>query len=82
MRESTEVGPTVSKSTLKAKALELCQEVESTAGERSITKHGEPVLKAIPCSRDPEEALKAFRGSVLRYDDPLEPVGVGSEEQA
>jgi hypothetical protein len=25
---------------------------------------------------DPMEALKALRGTVLRYDNPLEPVGV------
>ena len=25
---------------------------------------------------DPDEALKALRGSVLRYDDPTEPVGL------
>jgi antitoxin (DNA-binding transcriptional repressor) of toxin-antitoxin stability system len=41
-----------------------------------ITDHGKPVLKVIPFHHDPAEALKALRGTVLRYDDPLEPVGV------
>jgi prevent-host-death family protein len=70
------VGQSVSKSTFKAKALELCRQVESTGKELVITDHGKPVLKVIPYRHDPAEALKAFRGSVLRYDDPLEPVGV------
>jgi prevent-host-death family protein len=82
MRESTEVGPSVSKSTLKTKALELCQQVESTGKELVITDHGRPVLKVIPYRHDPEEALKSFRGSVLRYEDPLEPVGVAEEGKA
>jgi len=64
----------VSKSSFKAKALEYLQAVESSGRELVITDHGKPVLKIGPYDRDPLEALKALRGSVLRYDDPLEPV--------
>jgi hypothetical protein len=70
------VSQSVSKSIFKAKALELCRQVESTGKGLVIPDHGKPILKVIPYSHDPEEALKAFRGSVLRYDNPLEPVGV------
>ena len=35
-----------------------------------FTNDGMSVLRAAA----PEEALKALRGSVIRYDDPLEPV--------
>ena len=66
----------VSKSVFKAKALEYFREVESTGKELIITDHGKPVLKVIPYAYDPEEALRALRGSVVRYTDPLEPVGL------
>jgi hypothetical protein len=39
-------------------------------------REGRMDLKIVPYDRDPMEALNALRGSVLRYDDPLEPVGV------
>jgi prevent-host-death family protein len=67
----------VSKSAFKARALEFFREVERTGREIVVTDHGRPVLKVVPYSRDPAEALAALRGSVLRYDDPTEPVGVG-----
>lgn len=66
----------VSKSAFKAKALEYFREVESTGAELVITDHGKPVLKIVPFAHDPEEALRSLRGTVLRFDDPLEPVGV------
>lgn len=66
----------VSKSSFKAKALEYFREVESTGKELVITDHGKPVLKVVPYSHDPAEALRALRGSVIRYTDPLEPVGL------
>jgi antitoxin (DNA-binding transcriptional repressor) of toxin-antitoxin stability system len=50
--------------------------VESTGEALIITDKGEPVLKIIPYTRDPTEALRALRGSVIRYTDPLEPVGL------
>jgi hypothetical protein len=29
----------------------------------------------VPYDRDPLEDFKALRGTVLRFDDPLEPIG-------
>jgi prevent-host-death family protein len=66
----------ISKSTFKARALEYFRQVESTGRELIITDHGKPVLKIVPYAHDPAEALEALRGSVLRYADPLEPVGL------
>ena len=66
----------VSKSVFKAKALEYFREVESTGKELVITDHGKPVLKVIPYAHDPAEALSSLRGTVVRYLDPLEPVGL------
>lgn len=50
--------------------------MESTGKERGITDHGKPVLKIVPYAHDPAEALRSLRGSVIRYADPLEPVGL------
>ena len=70
------MGRSVSKSVFKAKALEYFREVESTGAELVITDHGKPVLKIVPFAHDPEEALRSLRGTVVRFEDPLEPVGV------
>jgi len=65
----------VSKSRFKAQALEYFREVERSGKELVITDHGRPVLKVVPYAEDPAAALESLRGSVLHYDDPLEPVG-------
>ena len=70
----------VSKSSFKAKALEYFREVESSGKSLIITDHGKPVLKIVPYEHDPAEILKALRGSVIRYDDPFEPVGLDDWE--
>jgi len=74
--EEAGMAQAISKSAFKAKALEYFREVESSGKELIITDHGKPVLKVVPYSHDPAEALKSLRGSVIRYDDPLEPVGL------
>lgn len=66
----------VSKSKFKAKALEYFRQVEASGESMIITDNGKPTLEVRPFSgakRDPFEILK---GSVLRYDDPFEPIGV------
>ena len=70
------MAQSVSKSMFKAEALEYFREVESTGRELIITDHGKPVLKVVPYAHDPAEALRTLRGTVLRYTDPLEPVGL------
>ena len=64
----------VSKSKFKARALEYFRQVEETGEEFTITDHGQPVLKVIPYSPNSEGALKVLRTSVLKYEDPMEPV--------
>lgn len=65
----------ISKSRFKARALEIFRRVEKTGEPVVITDHGEPKLivkrYAAP-SRDTQLQLK---DSVVRYDDPLDPVG-------
>ncbi len=65
---------TVSKSRFKAHALKLFRQVERTGGELIITDRGRPVLKVVPYAAEPERLLSELRESVLRYDDPEEPV--------
>ena len=71
---------TVSKSQLKARALEYFREVERTGEELVITHHGRPVLKLVPYREDPQEALQALRDTVVEYRAPAEPVGADDWE--
>lgn len=71
---------TVSKSKLKARALEYFRQVEETGRELIVTDRGRPVLKIVPYDFDPAEQLSVLRESVVRYDDPLEPVGLDDWE--
>ncbi|MGH8499486.1 MAG: type II toxin-antitoxin system Phd/YefM family antitoxin [Methylococcales bacterium] len=66
----------VSKSKFKARALEFFRQVEEAGEEFTITDHGRPVVKVVPYSADSAEPLKGLRNSVLKYEDPMEPVGL------
>lgn len=69
----------VSKSQFKAQALEYLRNVEKTKTPLVITHGGKPVLDVVPHkeeSKDPEAILKSLRGTVLKYEDPTEPVGL------
>ncbi len=65
---------TVSKSRLKAKALEYFREVERTGIELVVTDRGRPVLKIVPYRADSDSPVSDLRDTVVRYDDPTEPV--------
>ena len=71
---------TVSKSQFKPHALEYFRKIEQTGEELVITDHGRPVLKIVPYIADPEECFRGLRNTVLKYDAPLEPVGVSDWE--
>ena len=71
---------TVSKSQFKPKALEYFREIEKTGKSLIITDRGKPVLKIVPYSEDPAESLRLLRNSVVKYQDPLEPVGLDDWE--
>lgn len=60
----------ISKSRFKSRALEYFRQVERTRKPLIITDRGEPVLKVVPFSEDPEEVLRELRNSVLKYKDP------------
>lgn len=65
----------ISKSRFKARALEYFREVERSGRELVITDRGRPVVKLVPYRAEPGRVLLALRESVLRYEDPTEPVG-------
>lgn len=64
----------ISKSKFKAQALEILRRVERTGEPITITDHGKPTLtvrRYEPAEPTPQARLK---GSVIRYEDPFEPV--------
>ena len=65
---------TVSKSRFKPQALKYFRQVQENEQELIITDHGKPVLKISPLREKSQTVLAELRNSVLRYDDPLEPV--------
>lgn len=65
----------VSKSEFKAKALELFRQVESSGTSVIVTDHGKPVLEVRPYQSNERSPLQLLRDSVVRYDQPTEPVG-------
>lgn len=71
------MSQTVSTTAFATRALELLQQVVQTGEELVVTDHGAPVVKLVRCHPGLEEALRALRGTVLRYDDPTEPVADG-----
>jgi len=66
----------ISKSKFKPRALEYFREVERTGKELVITDRGKPVIKIVPYSEEPDKEMEALRGTVVKYDQPTEPVGL------
>lgn len=65
---------TVSKSQFKPHSLEYFRRIEQTGEELVITDHGRPVLKIVPYVEDEETLFRGLRNTVLRYEEPTEPV--------
>ncbi|ANN78891.1 type II toxin-antitoxin system Phd/YefM family antitoxin [Bordetella flabilis] len=75
-------GHCVSKTEFKARALEFFRQIEATGESLIVTDHGKPALEIRPyrpLERDPVEVL---RGSVVKFDNPTEPVGEDDWEAA
>ncbi|OZI63536.1 type II toxin-antitoxin system Phd/YefM family antitoxin [Bordetella genomosp. 11] len=75
-------GHHVSKTEFKARALEFFRQVEATGEPLIVTDHGKPALEIRPyraLERDPAEIL---RGSVVKFENPTEPVGADDWEVA
>jgi prevent-host-death family protein len=70
----------VAKSKFKPHALQYFREVERTGKALVITDRGKPVLKIVPYSEKPSETLRILRNSVIKYENPTEPVGLNDWE--
>ncbi|WP_460904969.1 type II toxin-antitoxin system Phd/YefM family antitoxin [Paraburkholderia jirisanensis] len=75
-------GNQVSKSEFKAKALEFFRQVEASGESVIVTDHGRPALEVRPYRGLERNPLDVLRGSVVRYENPTEPVGEGEWEAA
>ena len=66
----------ISKSEFKARALHYFRQVQKTGKGLVITERGRPVLEVVPYSEDPAQVMRELRGSVLKYENPTEPVAL------
>ncbi|KVC73324.1 prevent-host-death protein [Burkholderia ubonensis] len=64
----------VSKSEFKARALEYFRLVEASGESLIVTDHGKPTLEIRPYHPREAQPLDILRGSVMRYDNPLDPI--------
>ena len=66
----------VSKSQFKPRSLEYFRLIEASGETLIITDRGKPVLKVMGYTANAEDQLRILRNSVLKYDDPTEPVAI------
>jgi len=64
----------ISKSDFKARALEYFRQVESSGQSVIVTDHGKPALEVRPYRGTDRNPLDILRGSVVRYDNPTDPI--------
>ncbi|MFS8981679.1 type II toxin-antitoxin system Phd/YefM family antitoxin [Cupriavidus necator] len=69
-------GNQVSKTEFKAKALEFFRQVEASGESVIVTDHGKPALEVRRFRSADRNPLEVLRGTVVRYDNPTEPVDV------
>lgn len=72
----------ISKSEFKAKALEFFRLIESTGESVIVTDHGKPSLEVRPYRGTQRKPLEILRGSLVRFDNPTEPIGADDWESA
>lgn len=61
---------------VKAKALEFFRQVEASGESVIVTDHGRPALEVRRFRGTDRNPLDVLRGTVVRYDNPTEPVDV------
>lgn len=75
-------GNQVSKSEFKAKALEFFRQIEASGESVIVTDHGKPALEVRPYRSVDRNPLDVLRGSVVRYENPTDPIAEGDWEAA
>lgn len=59
----------------KARCLQLMDRVSETGVEYTITKHGRPVAKLVPCDTPKKKGIfGSMKGSLLKYERPFDPI--------
>ena len=69
----------------KAKCLRIIREMQDTGESVTVTRRGRPVaVVSLPAPTEPiqQSFIGCMRGSVVRFDDPLEPAGPPSDWSA
>jgi antitoxin (DNA-binding transcriptional repressor) of toxin-antitoxin stability system len=72
----------ISKSEFKSKALEYFRQIEASGETVIVTDHGKPALEVRPYRGKERTPLDILRGSVVRYENPTDPVGENDWEAA
>jgi antitoxin (DNA-binding transcriptional repressor) of toxin-antitoxin stability system len=72
----------ISKSEFKSKALEYFRQIEASGETVIVTDHGKPALEVRPYRGKERSPLDILRGSVVRYENPTDPVGENDWEAA
>lgn len=70
----------VSKSEFKSRALEFFRQIEASGESLVVTDHGKPTLEVRPYRSGSRTPLAILRGSVIRYDNPTDPVAADDWE--
>jgi len=63
----------ISKSEFKAKALEILRGVEETGQSVLVTDRGKPTVEIRPYRSHMRTAKEILKGSVLTFENPVEP---------
>lgn len=65
----------VSKSQFKSQLLSYLRKVEKEKQPLIVTHDGKPVVKVTPYKEEVDSLLNTFRGTVVFYKRPTDPVG-------
>jgi len=56
------------------------RQIEETGEEIILTDHGKPMLRVIPSTPEPSEAMRLPRDPVVKFIDPARPIRIGDQE--
>ena len=75
------VGRQVSAAEFKAQCLRIIKEMQDTGEAVTVTRWGRPVaVVSLPPSTEPTHSfIGSLRGTVVKYDDPLEPAAPSTD---
>lgn len=72
----------ISKTELKARALEVFRDIEQSGKSRIITDRGRPTLEIRKVRQDQIEPLDVLKGTVVKFEAPTAPVSEDDWENA